>query len=490
MSFLPFFLFLLFLLKRGRPADLNVGTTLFTKADRVKECWSSENVALLTTRMILEDLLPCTSILVIDSDEFVKDLVEYFRLVLEIVRKETRGKTKHITLLALTDLLGGYLRHAVLPIAKYAFYAGFIDYNSISILLGLFDELKLFLRSNGQGWAQPLPQNHPIAKEQCDNLIFVEKTEQSGHCDATLPLPFFDSNTKPSAIALPTKTCPLHNIEANTSSYLVMNFFVTSYKCLQLKNTKSENIDKFRCDFVRWIDDQVVPRLADEKFYAAFGGILRVRSTIIKLGVSGGGAEQHIDDFRQNTQTAQSQTLLAKFHMTKASMIIFAILVMLMIWVIFGTMCVYYRMKTVLKPCSPEGGRSTTTCTSLVSSKYSYQDKTKSSESSQGCFCIDDEDYTSSPPAEVKSRKKIEEEEDYTTTGSGPANDSSRTESRLPSITEMSEKTTSGKRTPSKKSSPKSRGTSKKTTPRSKKDGKKHNYLDSESEPETSSEEG
>ena len=87
-------------------ADLNVGTTLFTKADNCKECWSSESLALLTSRMILEDLLPSTSILVIDSNEFVSDLVEYFRMILETVRQETHGKTKHITLLALTDLLG------------------------------------------------------------------------------------------------------------------------------------------------------------------------------------------------------------------------------------------------------------------------------------------------------------------------------------------------------------------------------------------------
>lgn len=84
----------------------NVGTTLFSKADTYRECWSSESVALLTSRMILEDLLPSTSTLLIDSNEFVTDLVEYFRLMLEIVREETHGKIKHITLVALTDLLG------------------------------------------------------------------------------------------------------------------------------------------------------------------------------------------------------------------------------------------------------------------------------------------------------------------------------------------------------------------------------------------------
>ncbi|XP_044260644.1 uncharacterized protein LOC123008719 [Tribolium madens] len=481
MSFLPFFLILLFLSKNGRPADLNVGTTVFTKADRARECWTSENVALLASRMILEDLLPCPSVLIIDSNEFVTDLIEYFRLILEIVRKETHGKTKHITLVALMDLLGGYLHHAVLPISKYAFYAGLIDYDSIAKLLGLFDEFKLFLRTNGHGWTKPLAQNFdnfeirllPLQsptpeKADCDNLIFVQgdqpqNNEKSEHCAATIPLPFFDSNTRPSSIALPTKSCPLHNIEANTSSYLVMNFFVTSYKCLQLK--KSENINKFQCDFVHWIDEQIVPRLTDETFYAAFGGILRVRNTLKKLGVSQGKAEQQINDFQHVIEDAQKGQW-AKFHMTRTSMVVFVVLVMLVIWVMFGTMCAYYRLKNTEKPCSPERGPSTTTCTSLVSSKYSYPEKTKSSESSQGCLC------------------KTNDDEDYTT------NDSSHTDGRLPSITEMSEQTTSGKKTPSKRSTPKTSPKSKPATPRSKNDGKKQRYIESDSEPETSSDEG
>jgi hypothetical protein len=182
----PLIFLLLFLAEISEEADLNVGTTLFTKADSCKECWSSESMALLTSRMILEDLLPSTSILVIDSNEFVTDLVEYFRLILEIVRQETHGKTKHITLLALTDLLGtepllaisakwsflgGYLHHAVLPIAKYAYYAGLIDFDSMATLLGLFDELKWFLRTNGQGWSKSLSVNRKSWKFLNDRRI-------------------------------------------------------------------------------------------------------------------------------------------------------------------------------------------------------------------------------------------------------------------------------------------------------------------------------
>lgn len=84
----------------------NVGTVLFTDADNTKQCWTAEGIALLTSRMILEDVLPAPKVLAVSSEEFVGDLIEYFRLVLEVVRQVTYGKTKHVVLLALTDLLG------------------------------------------------------------------------------------------------------------------------------------------------------------------------------------------------------------------------------------------------------------------------------------------------------------------------------------------------------------------------------------------------
>lgn len=48
------------------------------------------------------------------------------------------------------------MRHVVLPLAKYAYYIGNIDYESVKKLYELFEELKCFLRTNGQGWAAPI----------------------------------------------------------------------------------------------------------------------------------------------------------------------------------------------------------------------------------------------------------------------------------------------------------------------------------------------
>ncbi|XP_063925151.1 uncharacterized protein LOC135139017 isoform X1 [Zophobas morio] len=470
MPFMIFFL-LVTVSCTNEAADLNVGTTLFTKADNCKECWSSESLALLTSRMILEDLLPSTSILVIDSNEFVSDLVEYFRMILETVRQETHGKTKHITLLALTDLLGGYLHHAVLPIAKYAYYAGLIDYDSMATLLGLFDELKWFLRTNGQGWAKPLPQNmenfeiqriplQPISdKDQCANLIFVEGNapdEKSSRCDATIPLPFFDSITRPSAIALPTKTCPLYNVESNTSSYLVMKFFVTSYKCLQWKNVKTENMEKFQNEFCHWIEEQILPRLQDEKFYSAFGGVLRVRNTLKRLGVTQNNLEKQLDEFRHAADQSQNENLApTNSQMSTSSMILTAVLITIFVWFLLGTLFICYKMRQTKQkgtcPC-PEGGDKTTTCSSLISSKYFYPEKPK--------LCVENKGGVRRHEIIIKACRcdnaNDEEEGDETTLTPASAGmaDSSHTDGRLPSITEMSEQSTStpkrarGKRSP------------------------------------------
>lgn len=156
---------------------LNIGTVLFTHADSRRECYSADEVALLTSRMMFQDLLPNEDQLQIKCDENILDLIEYFRIALSVVRCLTFGRTKHIILMAITDTLGnilkllsciigtvitfflcssgGYMRHLVLPLAKNAYYGGLVKYSTIIKLYQLYDELKLYLRTDGQGWKSP-----------------------------------------------------------------------------------------------------------------------------------------------------------------------------------------------------------------------------------------------------------------------------------------------------------------------------------------------
>lgn len=50
------------------------------------------------------------------------------------------------------------------------------------------------------------------------------------------------------------------------------------------KNTDSTNVNNFNNKLYSWLNKYVVPRLGDDKFYAAFGGSLRIIETLKKRG--------------------------------------------------------------------------------------------------------------------------------------------------------------------------------------------------------------
>lgn len=88
--------------------SVNVGTVLFSESDLLKDCWSTERITLLTYRMVLEDILPSPDVLKVKGEEFVIEVVDYFKLVLEVVRRISDVNSKHLMLLALSDLLGKF----------------------------------------------------------------------------------------------------------------------------------------------------------------------------------------------------------------------------------------------------------------------------------------------------------------------------------------------------------------------------------------------
>lgn len=90
-----------------------------------------------------------------ENDQYIALLMDYFHICLESVRKLSIGKTKHLMLKALADTMGGYLQVYILPLTRHSYYAGNIKYRNARKLFELYDELKLFLRSNGAGWLRP-----------------------------------------------------------------------------------------------------------------------------------------------------------------------------------------------------------------------------------------------------------------------------------------------------------------------------------------------
>lgn len=52
----------------------------------------------------------------------------------------------------LVDTVGGHLRSELLPSARLAYYAGYVPYKNVRELHEFYDELKLILNTQGQGW--------------------------------------------------------------------------------------------------------------------------------------------------------------------------------------------------------------------------------------------------------------------------------------------------------------------------------------------------
>ncbi|XP_053985459.1 uncharacterized protein LOC128879916 [Hylaeus volcanicus] len=135
--------------------EQNIGTVLFEKSDSVKHCWTTEEFIMLNSRRMFQDLLPKVKVLNYENDRYIALLMDYFHICLESVRKLSIGKTKHLMLKALADTMGGYLQVYILPLTRHSYYAGNIKYRNARKLFELYEELKLFLRSNGAGWLKP-----------------------------------------------------------------------------------------------------------------------------------------------------------------------------------------------------------------------------------------------------------------------------------------------------------------------------------------------
>ncbi|XP_072384639.1 uncharacterized protein [Diabrotica undecimpunctata] len=502
MSHLPIFIFIYCLtVVKATPKikhcnDTNesvngVGTVLFTPADVYKQCWSLEEIAILTTRMILEDLLPDVTVFNIDSNAFVDDIVSYFRLLIEVVKTATTGRKKRVTLLALTDLLGGYLQYAVLPLARYAFYAGLIDYTSMEKLIQLFEEIKWFLRTNGQGWPKPMTTTpvltiEPINFEtetpkipSCCSQLFYTESEQNSQSEnnnatvvtteITFPLPFFDSRVRPSAIAVPFKRFTLRNIESRRASHIILKFFIASTKCFKEKKSSKATTLKFHNSFFGWLRRDVLTKIEDDKFYSAFGGILRIEETLKAMGAVDEGENTCIPEGEQEIVVPEAG--VSHKHFT-SSIILIVMLAIILLWFIIGTVFICLRMRRSQKKQDEKDQTKSrpTSSSSLETSKWSLFSKSKSDQSVEGkCKCSSktsafSTSYTSDYDLEEKIKKRKQKQRNKAVTICYPPylepymeknrpaviDTQTTTMKKLPSIEEISEVTTENRSLPRK----------------------------------------
>nr|XP_033332861.1 uncharacterized protein LOC117224202 [Megalopta genalis] len=229
--------------------------------------------------------------------------MDYFHICLESVRKLSIGKTKHLMLKALADTMGGYLQVYILPLTRHSYYAGNIKYRNARKLFELYEELKLFLRSNGAGWLkpsmektrtriQPIVVTAPKTSAACEGIITTppsasnhnnrqihhsafKKTKRhaSKHKSSKnmkrnestkreesfgIPLPFLDNDAEPNSIALPFKKNSLQSLYTEESAFVLVKYYVASVKCIESKSiSKTKQLKSFNQEFSDWLQQSV-----------------------------------------------------------------------------------------------------------------------------------------------------------------------------------------------------------------------------------------
>lgn len=110
-------------------------------------------------------------------------------------------------------------------------------------------------------------------------------------------MPFFDSKSSPSAVAIPFKKYSLRNIQSKAAAYVVLKYYVAATKCLMTRNANSQSLHNFNNQLYSWLTKYVMPRLSDDKFYSAFGGVLRILETLKKKGGIGESGSKTIGSY-------------------------------------------------------------------------------------------------------------------------------------------------------------------------------------------------
>ncbi|KAK2578761.1 hypothetical protein KPH14_008867 [Odynerus spinipes] len=397
----------------------NIGTVLFERGDCAKRCWSTEEFTILNSRRMFQDILPKVKVIDYQNDQYIALLMDYFHVCLETVRKLSIGKTKHLMLKALADAMGGYLRAYILPLTKQSYYAGNIKYHNARKLFELYDELMDFLHTNGAGWSKsrreivstktsPIVITPSELSVACNGLItypihdnynrnrrsrrrharrkkkrFVSRHKSkryaaAGYNDAgfnndeqstIVPLPFLDDENEPNSIALPFKSNSLQSLYSERSVFVLVKYYVASVKCIVSRSQSKAVLDNFNTNFFAWLKQSVRRHLNDEKWYPAFGGVLRVISSLEESGsgknmeLKGGSYQmmpkmetEHssvpVDDVPPLYKGKSESNDILTFGTTE--LIIIAVVSALLVWLLVGLSLVCYRyLSRHSEECSP-----------------------------------------------------------------------------------------------------------------------------------------
>ncbi|XP_039758837.1 uncharacterized protein LOC120632865 [Pararge aegeria] len=261
----------------------NVGTVLFTPSDLKKKDWSKSNIALLQARKYLQNVLPSSQFISTINEDYLINLLTYFENSYLAVKREIKNPSlRNMMDVALSDVLGGYLKMWVLPITKYAYYGGTVSLDNSLKIFEAYEDIKRSLKTDGRGWHSPnenllntvainiapLPKFKKSMANPCNQLAYYEKTDSG----MKIPLPFINWNISPPTMFVPLANQSIVPLSSPNSSSTLLNYYSVADNCMKMYQSPAS--DDFNDRFQTWLKSDVAPHLNDDKLYAAFEGIL------------------------------------------------------------------------------------------------------------------------------------------------------------------------------------------------------------------------
>ncbi|CAI6369281.1 unnamed protein product [Macrosiphum euphorbiae] len=267
----------------------NVGTALYSIDDVSSKTWTTEDVAILRSRILMDQLIPKKVVA-------GKSFLMYVQLIVNKFETISSDKTRKIAMVTACDVIGAYLQGVMLPHVKNGYYNGHESYAVTNELFALERKIKFILDTDGRGWMTPVDagqQSTAVAaaaakNDDADDPIF-EETENA--CAALLtkvvpvgrelitavPVPAFDDNKNPGSLAFPFVVGKrLFSVDrpwlsADDHRPLLVRYYRLAVGCT------SPAPEQFRADMHRWLDSAVVPLLADRKrWFPVLAGATRV----------------------------------------------------------------------------------------------------------------------------------------------------------------------------------------------------------------------
>ncbi|SPP80997.1 uncharacterized protein LOC117583361 isoform X1 [Drosophila guanche] len=273
--------------------ELFLGTNLFGSSTR--KCFSAEDIALIAARRDFETLLPKSFPNSLLCDSVVQMLMKYFYTVNRTVKDMAKDEAKLVLQRAFYDALGGYLRYYLAPVAQVSFYAGRLKLCTVERLVALYQQCRIVLNTNGNGWRTPVgdiisqlksvrisPVKLPARKQGEDDASSCALLEQITGCKEApnnqmiVPLPRLepvDGQGYLTNIYLPLKQRRIYNLRSPHSAFVLVKFFQTVTQCYRFQGMCQKAYNR---KLRNWIRESVQLHYNDEVFYPGLGGILQV----------------------------------------------------------------------------------------------------------------------------------------------------------------------------------------------------------------------